>query len=104
MNDERLGELTKALGHPVRVRILRTLAGAGCCVGDLVEQIPLAQSTISQHLRVLKDAGLVQGTVDGPRRCYCANPAALVELSQAIAALIPENDPCASTSTCLPPT
>lgn len=104
MNDERLGELTKALGHPVRVRILKTLTDAGCCVGDLVDQIPLAQSTISQHLRVLKDAGLVLGTVDGPRRCYCTNPAALQELAAAITALVPETDSCASTSTCPPQT
>ncbi|MCP4810368.1 MAG: winged helix-turn-helix transcriptional regulator [Proteobacteria bacterium] len=104
MNDERLGELTKALGHPVRVRILKTLMSAGCCVGDLVDQIPLAQSTISQHLRVLKDAGLVMGTVDGPRRCYCTNPAVLQELAAAITSLVPETDPCASTSTCPPQT
>lgn len=104
MNDTRLAELTRALGHPVRVQILRTLTSAGCCVGDLVDTIPLAQSTISQHLKVLKEAGLVQGTVDGPRRCYCTNPAALRELSDALSTLIPETDPCASTSTCRPPT
>jgi len=80
-DDARLAELCKALGHPVRIQILRILIGRGVCVcGDLVEELPVAQSTVSQHLKVLKKAGLVQGEVDGPRRCYCIAPGALGEL------------------------
>ena len=102
MNDETLARICKALGHPVRIKILRTLIDKGCCVNDLVDTLPLAQSTISQHLKVLKEAGLVLGTVDGPRRCYCANPATLQSLREALDTL--GEDPCASTSTCRPPT
>jgi ArsR family transcriptional regulator len=73
--DEELAVLTKALGHPARVKILRILARKETCVcGDIVEELPLAQSTVSQHLKVLKDAGLIRGDVDGPRTCYCIEP------------------------------
>jgi len=66
--------LAKALGHPVRVAILRhVLRHGGCICGDLVDLLPLAQSTVSQHLKVLKDAGLLNGEIDGPRVCYGAN-------------------------------
>jgi ArsR family transcriptional regulator len=73
--DEELATLAKALGHPARVAILRRLAERGECVcGEIVDSLPLAQATVSQHLKVLKDAGLVQGEIDGPRVCYCVNP------------------------------
>ena len=69
-----LGELCKAFGHPARVRLIRILLERGECIsGDLAEEFSLAQSTVSEHLRILKEAGLVQGTIDGPRRCYCVN-------------------------------
>jgi len=72
--EEDLGDLCKALGHPVRVRLIRILLDKGECIsGDLAEDFSLAQSTVSEHLRILKEAGLVQGTIDGPRRCYCVN-------------------------------
>jgi ArsR family transcriptional regulator len=72
--DVELAQLAKSLGHPVRVAILRHLLRHGECVcGALVEMVPLAQSTVSQHLKVLKQAGLLQGEIDGPRVCYCAN-------------------------------
>jgi ArsR family transcriptional regulator len=78
--EERLGRLCKALGHPVRVRIVRLLLSVDTCVcGDIVERLPLAQSTVSQHLKVLKEAGLIEGTIDGPRTCYCLNREALAE-------------------------
>lgn len=78
--EERLGRLCKALGHPVRVRIVRMLLSVDTCVcGDIVERLPLAQSTVSQHLKVLKEAGLIEGTIDGPRTCYCLNREALAE-------------------------
>lgn len=86
--DEALAGLCKALGHPARIRILRILLAKNACVcGDIVEELPLAQSTVSQHLKVLKDAGVIRGEVDGPRRCYCIEPAALGQLRLLIAAL-----------------
>ncbi|BBL80941.1 transcriptional regulator [Rubrobacter xylanophilus] len=80
-SEERFAQLCKALGHPVRVRILRLLLSVETCVcGDIVEALPLAQSTVSQHLKVLKEAGLVEGVIDGPRTCYGVNREALAEL------------------------
>lgn len=76
--EEDLGGFCKALGHPARIKLLRILSAKGVCIsGDLAEAIDLAPSTVSEHLRILKEAGLVQGTIDGPRRCYCINNAAL---------------------------
>jgi ArsR family transcriptional regulator len=76
--DERLARMCKALGHPARIRILRLLLQKQTCMcGDLVDALPLAQSTVSQHLKVLKEAGLVVGEIDGPRRCYCVSRDAL---------------------------
>jgi ArsR family transcriptional regulator, arsenate/arsenite/antimonite-responsive transcriptional repressor len=86
--EERLAELAKAIGHPLRVRILRILAKRKTCVcGELVDELPVAQSTVSEHLRILKDAGLVQGEIDGPRVCYCVKPSALQELKEIVAEL-----------------
>lgn len=62
----------KALGHPARIRIVEHLKAIDQCIcGEIVQILPLAQSTVSQHLKVLKDAGLVKGEVEGPRTCYC---------------------------------
>ena len=73
-SDEDLGELCKALGHPARVRLLRILLEKGECIsGDLADEFSLAQSTVSEHLRILKESGLIKGTIDGPRRCYCVD-------------------------------
>jgi ArsR family transcriptional regulator len=70
-----LAALLKALGHPARLEILRVLAERGTCIcGEVVEVLPLAQSTVSQHLKVLKEAGLVRGEVEGPKSCYCLDP------------------------------
>ncbi len=86
--DEQLAGLAKALGHPTRVRILRQLIRHNACYcGDLAEQFDVAQSTVSQHLKILKDAGLIQGTVAGPKVCYCIDPAALRCLKVLVAAL-----------------
>lgn len=85
---EELAALAKAVGHPARVRILRLLSRREVCVcGDIVDELPLAQSTVSQHLKVLKDAGLVRGEIDGPRVCYCIEPGALRRLRSLIGAL-----------------
>ena len=79
--DERLAALAKAVAHPLRVRIVRILAQRESCVcGQLVDELPVAQSTVSQHLKVLKEAGLVRGEIDGPRVCYCIDPEAIQEL------------------------
>jgi ArsR family transcriptional regulator len=87
-DDERLAALCKALAHPHRVHILRfLLAQRSCFAGEIAEQLPIAPSTVSQHLAHLKDAGLVKGEVDGPRRCYCVDPAALADLKQLVEAL-----------------
>lgn len=79
--DEELAALAKAIGHPARVQILRILVRRTTCVcGDIVGELTLAQSTVSQHLKVLKEAGLIRGEVDGPRVCYCIEPRALRRL------------------------
>lgn len=86
--DEMLAELTKALGHPARAEIVRLLAGQDSCqYGDLADRLPLAKSTVSEHLRVLREAGLVRGEVDGPRVCYCIDPVGLQRLKLLVAAL-----------------
>jgi ArsR family transcriptional regulator len=83
-----LASLAWALAHPARVQLFRLLlARGGCVCGELVGAMDLAQSTVSQHLKILREAGLVQGTVDGPRVCYCANPEKLRELQRLIAEL-----------------
>ena len=73
--DKRVARYAKALAHPARVSILRLLAGKRSCVcGDIVDELPLAQSTVSQHLKELKAAGLIQGTITGTSVCYCIDP------------------------------
>lgn len=68
----RLADLAKALAHPARIAILEFLANSNACMcGDIVEELPLSQSTVSQHLRELKNAGLIKGDIDGTRVCYC---------------------------------
>src|SRR5678816_3850926 len=86
--DEELASLGKALGHPARVKILRILARKNACIcGDIVDELPLAQSTVSQHLKMLKEAGLIRGDVDGPRVCYCIEPHALRRLRALVGGL-----------------
>lgn len=86
--NNRLAALAKALGHPARVAILRMLGRRSTCVcGEIVEELPLAQSTVSQHLKILKEAGLVRGAVDGPRVCYCIEPGAVALLKGLVAGL-----------------
>ena len=86
--DRTLARLAKALGHPARAAIVRMLLRRGDCIcGAIVSGLPLAQATVSQHLKVLKQAGLVRGSVDGPRVCYCANPEAVRRLGELIEAL-----------------
>ena len=72
--EQHLAAFAKALSHPARIAILKILATQNDCIcGKIVEVLPLAQSTVSQHLKELKNAGLIDGTVDGPKSCYCIN-------------------------------
>lgn len=79
--NEKIALLAKAVGHPARVQILRMLHDRQSCIGcDIVDQIGLAQSTISEHLRILKEAGIITGEIERPRVCYSLHPAALEPL------------------------
>lgn len=72
-----LAAMAKALGHPARIAILQFLASQPSCVcGDIVDELPLSQSTVSQHLKELKKVGLIKGNIDGPSVCYCIDLAA----------------------------
>lgn len=72
---EELAELSKALGHPHRLEIIKILADlpaeSQCVVGNIVDKLPISQSTVSQHLKILKESGWIKGKIKGPRVCYC---------------------------------
>jgi DNA-binding transcriptional ArsR family regulator len=72
MEAEKFSKICKALGHPARFRIVEYLKKTDTCIcGEIVDILPLAQSTVSQHLKILKESGLVKGEIEGPRTCYC---------------------------------
>jgi DNA-binding transcriptional ArsR family regulator len=76
VKDNRIAQYAKALSHPARIAILQLLIKKQACVcGDIVDELPLSQSTISQHLKELKEAGLIKGDIDGAKVCYCINEA-----------------------------
>lgn len=80
---ESLALAFKALSHPARLAILQTLAKRGTCIcGEIVEVMPLSQATVSQHLKVLKEAGLISGEIDGQKSCYCINTGMLNDLEK----------------------
>ncbi len=84
LTDEDLAHMFKALGHPARIRIINHLKAEDRCIcGEIVEILPLSQSTVSQHLKILKDSGLIFGEVEGPRTCYCLDKAVLARFKQA---------------------
>jgi ArsR family transcriptional regulator len=86
--DQRLADVAKALSHPARIAILRLLAQRGTCIcGEIVEGLPLSQSTVSQHLKALKEAGLIRGAIEGPRTCYCLDGRAFNTAAAALATL-----------------
>ena len=73
-SQQKIARYAKALGHPVRVYILQLLADQSCCYsGDLSQDLPIAKSTLSQHLKELRDSGLIQGEIEAPRIKYCVN-------------------------------
>ena len=99
--EQELAVVAKALGHPARVAILRLLATRQSCVcGELVGELPLSQSTVSQHLKELKAAGLVQGEIDGPRVCYCLDAAGWVKARRLLNDLLTQIPPEASSCAC----
>ncbi len=79
-DQNRLAALAKAIAHPARVAILQFLAKSGACFcGDIVEVLPLSQSTVSQHLKALKEVGLIKGSIEKTSTCYCVDPETLEE-------------------------
>lgn len=92
-DEQRLAAMAKALAHPARIAILKLLAAKqDCMCGDIVEELPLAQSTVSQHLKQLKDAGLIKGEIDGPKVCYCIDYKALAQFRANLDAVFSEID------------
>lgn len=74
-DETRLAQMLKALGNPIRFQIVKTLAERQTCITqEIVETTPLAQATVSQHLKVLREAGLIRGEIEGPATCYCLDP------------------------------
>ena len=87
--EQEVAILAKALGHPARVRIMRLLlAHDACYCGQLVDELGLAQATVSQHLKMLKEAGLIVGEIEGPRICYCASRDRLDELHRLVGSVL----------------
>ena len=90
---QRLARMLKALGNPVRFQIVEFLAANQMCItNDIVKNTLLAQSTVSQHLKVLRQAGLIAGEIEGPATCYCLNPEGFRWLKEQIGAWLPETD------------
>jgi ArsR family transcriptional regulator len=92
---ERLAKMLKALGNPVRFQIVEFLARNPTCItNDIVKNTPLAQSTISQHLKVLCEAGLIRGEIEGPATCYCLDPQAFRWLKEHFDLWLPNEQAC----------
>ena len=91
----RIADVAKALAHPARVAILEFLAGQNSCVcGDIVEELPLSQATVSQHLAELKRIGLIKGEIEGPRVCYCVDQKAWSEAKQLLSQFLTDVKNC----------
>jgi DNA-binding transcriptional ArsR family regulator len=94
-NQNRLADLAKALAHPARIAILQFLATKDVCMcGDIVEELPLSQATVSQHLAELKNAGLIKGEIEGPKVCYCINQKAWREAKQLLSQFMTDAKSC----------
>jgi len=97
-SQNRMAEMAKALGHPARITILQFLAKQKICVcGSIVEEVGLAQATVSQHLKALKEARLITGTIEGTSICYCIDPKGIEEIRQLLNGLLAE---CCTPSCC----
>ncbi|MBL7900577.1 MAG: winged helix-turn-helix transcriptional regulator [Bacteroidia bacterium] len=97
--DNKIAAYAKALAHPARVAILRLLLKKQSCIcGDIVEELPLSQSTVSQHLRELKEAGLIKGDVEGVKVCYCIDEKEWEQAKQQLEALL--NTPVSKIKCC----
>jgi DNA-binding transcriptional ArsR family regulator len=94
-NTEHLALHFKALSHPARLRILHILAKRGTCIcGEIVDMMPLSQATVSQHLKILKEAGLISGEVDGQKSCYCINGETISDLRKRFESLFGALENC----------
>lgn len=88
-SQKRTAELMKALGHPARIAIVELLLERDTCIcGDITNELPLAQSTVSQHLKALKKAGIIKGEIDGVRTCYCLNEEGVKEINELFTNLV----------------
>ena len=93
--DTWLADISKALSHPARIRILKILSSMNVCMcGDIVDLLPLSQSTVSQHLKELKRVGLIKGEIEGPKVCYCVNEQILSKAKKEIDELFKALIPC----------
>jgi ArsR family transcriptional regulator len=80
MNTDMVAKIFKALGHPTRIKIIELLLKRNSCIcGEIVDIFPFSQSTISQHLKILKESGIVCGEIEGPKTCYCVDENVLNE-------------------------
>jgi DNA-binding transcriptional ArsR family regulator len=98
----KIADFAKALSHPARIAILKELAEKNTCIcGEIVNVIPLAQSTVSQHLNELKKAGLIYGEIDGPKSCYCINKTVLDDMAKRLTKLFSSliDSECCKTNT-----
>ena len=96
-----LAEFAKAISHPARVAILKVVASRQSCIcGEIVDVLPLAQSTVSQHLKELKEIGLIDGTVDGAKSCYCINWSAFEKISAIFKDFIDKTQCCKDKGCC----
>jgi ArsR family transcriptional regulator len=90
-----LATACKALSHPARLAILQTLAQRGVCIcGEIVDVLPQSQATVSQHLKVLRQAGLIRGEIDGPRSCYCIDETSMRALREQLEHLFSSLETC----------
>jgi len=94
-SQNRLANIAKAMGHPARVAILQELMKRNTCIcGDFVSDLPLSQSTISQHLKALLKVGIIQGTISGPKSCYCINDVVWAEAEGFFGGFFKAHDCC----------
>ena len=93
--ENRVADLAKAIGHPARISILLYLLKKDSCVcGDIVDELPLSQSTVSQHLKALKGVGILQGEIEGTKTCYCIDPEVWKEMQSLFGGLFQKYKGC----------